>query len=71
MPMAARLHSVGRVLMAAGNQRANMMLRFPMTKFEEKKRLIWDSQKALEVVPTIGGGTTTVCRSLLMLTNSY
>jgi hypothetical protein len=25
MPMAARLHSVGRVLMAAGNQRASMM----------------------------------------------
>jgi hypothetical protein len=44
---------------------------FPITKFEEKKRLIWDSQKALEVVPTIGGGTPTVCRSLLMLTNSY
>jgi hypothetical protein len=26
-------------------------------KREQKKRLGWDTQKALEVVPTIGGGT--------------
>jgi hypothetical protein len=39
-----------------------MMRAVPVTKTEEKKRLIWDTQKALEVVPTIGGGTSTVCR---------
>jgi hypothetical protein len=71
MPMAARLHSVGRVLMAAGNQRASMMKTDPFTKTEEKKGLSWNTQKALESVPTIGGGTATVCRSLQMLTNSY
>jgi hypothetical protein len=40
-------------------------------KPEEKKRLVWRIQKALEGVPTIGGGTATVCRALSMLTNSY
>jgi hypothetical protein len=29
----------------------------PLKKTEAKKRLSWDTQKALEVVPTIGGGT--------------
>jgi hypothetical protein len=43
----------------------------PLTKTEEKKGLSWNTQKALEGVPTIGGGTATVCRSLPMLTNSY
>jgi hypothetical protein len=57
MPMAARLHSEGRVLMAAGNQRASMMKSIRGQKNEQKKRLGWDIQKALEGVPTIGGGT--------------
>jgi hypothetical protein len=70
MPTAARLHSVGRVLTAAGNQRASMMYIVPL-KNRGKKRLVWETQKALEVVPTIGGGTVTVCRSFPMLTNSY
>jgi hypothetical protein len=57
MPMAARLHSEGRVLMAAGNQRASMMKSIRRQKLEQKKRLGWDIQKALEGVPAIGGGT--------------
>jgi hypothetical protein len=48
-----------------------MMRTDPKIKPEEKKRLVWDIQKALEDVPTIGGGTTTVCQSLPMLANSY
>jgi len=42
--------------MAAGNQRANMRQTVRI-KIQAKKRLSWDTQKALEVVPTIGGGT--------------
>jgi hypothetical protein len=48
-----------------------MMAIVRITKTEEKKGLAWDIQKALEVVPTIGGGTGSVCRSFSMLTNSY
>jgi hypothetical protein len=70
MPMAARLHSEGRVLIAAGNQRASMMNIVP-SKTEEKKGLAWETRKALEGVPTVGGGTATVCRAFPMLTNSY
>jgi hypothetical protein len=54
MPMAARLHSVGRVLMAAGNQRASMMNPVLDSKFEEKKRLVRHIQKALEVFQLLG-----------------
>jgi hypothetical protein len=71
MPMAARLHSEGRVLMAAGNQRASMMTNDPWQKSQAKKRLNWETQKALEGVPAIGGGTRTVCRACKLLTNSY
>jgi hypothetical protein len=37
MPMAARLHSVGRVLTAAGNQRASMMYIVPLKNRGKKK----------------------------------
>jgi hypothetical protein len=38
MPMAARLHSVGRVLMAAGNQRASILKKLQRGKKRVKKR---------------------------------
>jgi hypothetical protein len=57
--------------MAAGNQRASILRKTPAGKNEAKKGLSWETQKALEGVPTVGGGTGTVCRSIQLLTNSY
>ncbi|CAN7460245.1 MULTISPECIES: hypothetical protein [Pseudomonas] len=47
------------------------MMNIVPLKTEEKKGLAWETRKALEGVPTVGGGTATVCRAFPMLTNSY
>ncbi|MNV98174.1 hypothetical protein D3C71_1934020 [compost metagenome] len=53
MPMAARLHSEGRVLMAAGIQRANMG-RTVQWQRADKKRACLGHQKALQEFHHLG-----------------
>jgi hypothetical protein len=54
MPMAARLHSVGRVLMAAGNQRASMKKRSFEENRRQKKGLVRQPGKSFEAFQLLG-----------------
>jgi hypothetical protein len=47
------------------------MMNIDPLKTGEKKGPARENRKALEGVPTVGGGTLTVCRAFAMLTNSY
>ncbi|CRM99159.1 hypothetical protein [Pseudomonas sp. 34 E 7] len=68
MPMAARLHSAGRVLMAAGNQRASIE-KGPETGGEKKACLV--SLESLERSNVIGGGKRAVCQLGYSDANAY
>src|SRR5450830_818564 len=67
MPIAARLHSAGRVLMAAGNQRASI---HNFHKQRAKKGLSGFPDKPLKI-PAFGGGTRVVCRPRCKVANAY
>src|SRR5471032_2864090 len=68
MPIAARLHSAGRVLIAAGNQRASIE---GVHKQQAKKKAYQVARKSPLKVPTSGGGTRTVCRPECQSANAY
>jgi hypothetical protein len=69
MPTAARLHSAGRVLIAAGNQRASIDGR--SIKNGQKKGLSGFPEKPFKTVPAFGGGTRAVCQSDKVAANAY